>query len=213
MQEFQELVDVIKKLRSPQGCHWDRAQRISNLKSYILEEVYELIDSLDSRDYEKIKEEIGDLIFLLVSLTQFFEEKNKFKLQEAIKEVKEKLIHRHPHVFANKNLKTKRQILNNWIKTKSKEKKRKDISQRLPKTAPSLLLAYVLFKEKFYLNKHSNDNEPIVELRKIFNQTKINKRSIQKAILKLAQLASYNNLELETVLRKRIFQEAKKIKY
>ena len=147
MREFKKLVEIVKILRSPSGCPWDKAQKLSDLEKYLLEETYELLDTLHIKDFEKAKEEVGDLFLILVFLVQIFEEKKRFNIKQVLEKINEKLVTRHPHVFGAKRLKNKEEVLNHWIKEKAKEKKRKKLNERLPKNAPSLLLGYLLFKE------------------------------------------------------------------
>ena len=77
MKEFNSLVNIVAKLRSKNGCQWDRAQKIKDLKKYLLEETYELLDVIDNTNYAKIKEELGDIFLLLVFICQLYKEKNK----------------------------------------------------------------------------------------------------------------------------------------
>jgi tetrapyrrole methylase family protein/MazG family protein len=152
MKEFDQLVEVIKKLRSPEGCPWDRAQTIDTMKKCLLEETYELIDALSDKKYKIAEEELGDVILIAIVIAQMLDKKNKSNLKKVLERAKSKLIVRHPHVFSKKKLNSKEEVLKAWIKDKAKIKKRKSVKDRLPKTAPALLQAYLFFKECKNLN-------------------------------------------------------------
>jgi tetrapyrrole methylase family protein/MazG family protein len=147
VKEFDRLLHIVEKLRSPQGCPWDRAQTVANYKKYLLEEAYELIESINARDAGMCKEEIGDLLLILVAISSLFKEKRQFGIDDALKSINEKLISRHPHVFSSKRLSTKEEVLAYWIEAKAKKKKRKTVKDRLPHSAPALLLAEIFLKE------------------------------------------------------------------
>ena len=156
MKEFRRLVKIVEKLRSRQGCPWDRKQKVANYKNYLLEEVYELIESINKKDAEGIKEELGDVLLLVVMLAQMYKEKGKFSVGEVVKSIADKLVARHPHVFAGRKIKSPSAVLRHWVKIKAKEKKRKTISERIPKSAPALVKSYVLFKELKYTGRLEN---------------------------------------------------------
>jgi len=102
---LEELVELVRKLRGPDGCPWDREQKVSDLKSYLVGEVYEVLDAIDLNDSSKIKEESGDLFFLIVFLVDIFRERDDFNIYEMIGMVMDKMIRRHPHVFGDKRVK------------------------------------------------------------------------------------------------------------
>jgi len=215
MKEFKKLVEIVEILRSPQGCRWDRAQKLKNLKTYLLEETYELIDALESKDTEKIKEELGDLFLILVFFSQIFKEKKKFDVKEILEKINKKLIGRHPHVFGKKKLKNKEEILNHWIKKKAKDKKRKTLIERLPKSAPSLLLSYLFFKENLHLGRKRNIDSLVEEINDFCKKLKDNlhKKLLVDLIVKIVELSSYLNIDMENLLRKKILSQAKKLTY
>lgn len=218
--EFNNLVNIVKVLRSKKGCHWDRAQKLSNLKTYFLEEVYELLDAMDSGSYKKTEEELGDVLLILIFMCQLYKEKKKFTIKEVIEGISNKLITRHPHVFSphfkeNKKLNNKEAIVKYWIKQKAKNKKRKNVLDRLPKGAPSLLLAYILFKEENCLSRKPTAKQIIFKLREETGKLKAgnNKEAIVEAIFDLARLSSLYKIDLEYLLRKKIRKYAAAIKY
>lgn len=150
MKEFDEFVENIKKLRGPEGCPWDREQTIKSLKPYILEEVYEVIDAMESEE-DDLKGELGDLLLQIVFQSIISEEKNKFTIKDVIEKINEKMIRRHPHVFQNKNLNINtEEVLINWEKIKKEEKEhknRRSVLDGIPKSFPALLRAEKLQKK------------------------------------------------------------------
>jgi len=218
--EFNNLVNIVKVLRSKKGCHWDRAQKLSNLKTYFLEEVYELLDAMDSGSYKKTEEELGDVLLILIFMCQLYKEKKRFTIKEVIEGISNKLVTRHPHVFSphlneSKKLNNKEAIVKYWIKEKAKNKKRKNVLDRLPKEAPSLLLAYILFKEENYLSRKPVAEQIIFKLREETGKlkTRNSKETIVETIFDLARLSSLYKIDLESLLRKKIRKYAAAIKY
>jgi uncharacterized protein YabN with tetrapyrrole methylase and pyrophosphatase domain len=216
MEEFNNLVKIVDTLRSKKGCSWDRAQKLENLKTYLLEEIYEFVDAVEEKRIEKIEEELGDLFLLLVFITHIFKEKRQFNIKSVLKKINRKLVTRHPHVFSSKKLWSQQKIISHWLRTKTKDKKRKTAFQRLPKTAPSLLLAHILFRESKYLDNKFDIKKVKEKIKRYLEKIGGNedeKKLILGIILGLAKLAFHYNLDLESLLRKKIFEEAKKIKY
>ncbi len=218
MKEFDKFVEIIRLLRSPKGCPWDRAQKIDNYKKFLLEEAYELIDEINQNKPEAVKEELGDLLIILVVLAEMFDEKGKFNLAQVLDGVSQKLIVRHPHVFAKEKLKTDKEVLAYWIKHKAKHKQRKTIKERLPRMAPALLLADIFFKEFFSVNKDKKE-KPSLILQRIKKSTARlhrfhNKRNLLAQVLfDMASFASANHIDLENALREKIMHEASKASY
>ena len=135
---------LIKTLRSEKGCPWDRKQTPETAKAYLLEEAYEVLDALDNNDEKEIIEEIGDLQFQLLFLVNLFEEKKAFLLEDSIQAVIEKMIRRHPHVFGEESVRDSEEVLKNWRKIKSEERKEqggKSLLDSIPRNQPALLKA------------------------------------------------------------------------
>ncbi len=103
---FLELIDLIRRLRGPNGCPWDRTQTPSDVKSYLVEELYEVLEAIDQGDKEHLQEEVGDLLFMILFLTSMYEENNTFTLQEALDGIIKKMVNRHPHVFGDTRAQT-----------------------------------------------------------------------------------------------------------
>jgi MazG family protein len=129
------FVEVIRRLRAPGGCPWDAKQTPDTLKTYMLEEAYELVEALDSREVEKIREELGDVLLHIVMLSEIYRESQLFSLTEVIEEVRAKMIHRHPHVFGEEKAETLEDLRSIWQKAKAAEGKTTQPSL-LPKISP-----------------------------------------------------------------------------
>jgi MazG family protein len=119
-----EFVAIIQRLRSPGGCPWDAKQTPETLKTYVLEEAYELIDALDSQDPAKIREELGDLLLHLVFLSDLFRERQEFSFYDVVKGISAKMIHRHPHVFSDEQAQDLEDLRAIWRRAKEQEGKK-----------------------------------------------------------------------------------------
>lgn len=140
IEQFLRLIQIVKTLRSPAGCQWDRAQTPESLTPYFLEETYETIEAIHAGNLEKLKEELGDLLLHIVFQADIAEENNRFSLADSLKNICDKLERRHPHVFGDVVINNIRDIKQNWEEIKLKEG-RKSLMEGLPKTLPALLLA------------------------------------------------------------------------
>ena len=141
LQLFQELNDIINKLRNPDGCDWDRVQTANSLIPYFIEEVYELIDGIDKKDSNNIKEELGDVLLHIIFQSQIASEKNLFTINDVINGINEKLIKRHPKVFNQSKFQIDVNDEQNWEKEKQKNKNRRSRIDGVPKILPSILSA------------------------------------------------------------------------
>ena len=126
---FEKLVELVKHLRSENGCPWDRKQTIESLEEDVLSEADELREAIEKGDYENIKEEIGDLIWGLVLMTQVAKEDGKFDLEDVFKDVNDKIVRRHPHVFGTAKAETAEDALKAFNEAKANEKKRSGPTQ------------------------------------------------------------------------------------
>jgi tetrapyrrole methylase family protein/MazG family protein len=115
---FRSLCDVIVRLRSPGGCPWDREQTPLSLRGSVIEETYECIEAIDEGDTDHIREELGDVLFLAVMIAYMHEQEGKFTVADVVREAAEKLVRRHPHVFAGAEAKDSSQAIDNWVKVK-----------------------------------------------------------------------------------------------
>lgn len=135
-----ELLAIQKRLLAPGGCPWDREQTHNSLVRYLIEEAYEVIEAIDERDMNKLKEELGDLLLQIVFHAALAEERGDFDFSDIARTVTLKMINRHPHVFGSMQLKTSEDVLDNWETFKRREGK-KFLMEGIPKTLPALLRA------------------------------------------------------------------------
>ena len=122
---FDKLVSVMARLRAPNGCPWDREQTHATLRTYLIEEAYEVLDALDSSDDPKFAEELGDLLLQVLFHAQIAHEEGRFSIQDVIREIYDKLIRRHPHVFGDTHAKSAAEVLRNWEIIKKQEREAK----------------------------------------------------------------------------------------
>lgn len=148
---FQQLVEIMRTLRSEHGCAWDRQQTVQTLRPFVLGETYELLDALDRGDYDELKGELGDFLFEAVFLAQICEEEGRFSIADSIQAISEKLIRRHPHVFNadGKASLTPAEVKERWEDIKKQERNDagepdKTLLSGIPRSMPSLLRAYEL---------------------------------------------------------------------
>jgi tetrapyrrole methylase family protein/MazG family protein len=119
---FERLVAVQARLRAPNGCPWDREQTHESLRTYLIEEAYEVLEALESGNDAKFAEEMGDLLLQIVFHSQIAEEESRFTVSEVIREIHDKMIRRHPHVFGEMRAKDSAEVLRNWEQIKSEER-------------------------------------------------------------------------------------------
>jgi len=139
LNRFATLVDIIAKLRAPDGCPWDRKQTHASLRENLLEECYEVLEALDSGDLGKLCDELGDLLMQVVLHAQIATEAGEFKLEDVVSNISAKLIHRHPHVFGSLKVKDAEEVAHNWEVLKQKERPPDtSILASVPKQMPAL---------------------------------------------------------------------------
>jgi MazG family protein len=149
-EKFEALLDIMRRLRAPGGCPWDREQTHASLRPFVLEETYEVLEAIDNGDMADLREELGDYLYEAVFLAQIAEEAGQFSIGDAIDAIREKLIRRHPHVFAKQEHITTGQVIERWETMKAREREAKgDAAARekttlsgVPKTLHALLRAY-----------------------------------------------------------------------
>ncbi len=120
---FEKLVAVQARLRAPKGCPWDREQTHQTLRTYLLEEAYEVLEALEAGNDAKFAEEMGDLLLQIVFHSQIAQEEGRFNVADVIREIHDKMIRRHPHVFGEARAKDSREVLRNWEQIKTEERR------------------------------------------------------------------------------------------
>lgn len=152
-EKFEALLHIMRGLRAPGGCPWDREQTHASLRPFVLEETYEVLEAIDAGDVDDLREELGDYLYEAVFLAQISEEARQFSIGDAIDAIREKLVRRHPHVFARNSDDeriTTGQVIERWETMKAREREAKGAAgtpgnttlSGVPKTLPSLLRAY-----------------------------------------------------------------------
>src|SRR5262245_38855080 len=145
---FQQLVDIMRRLRGPGGCPWDREQTIHSLRGFVLEETYEVLDAIDRSDHDALGGEIGDLLFEGVFLARIASDEGHFGIADSLRAISAKLIRRHPHVFGDgaSGVDTAGKVVEQWEQIKAREQKeagqQRSALKGVPKSLPSLLRAH-----------------------------------------------------------------------
>jgi MazG family protein len=224
--DFQKVWDVVKKLRGPNGCPWDKEQTHTSLLPYLIEEVYEVANAIEKRDPEALKEELGDLLFMVFSYISIGEEKNLFKPEEVIEAVTKKMVERHPHVFGDKDLKTSQDVLNHWHRIKDRERKQKNksILDNIPHNISSLIRAKLIqerasrvgFDWREAREAFSKVKEEIEELEQYINNMESNEKlreEIGDLLFAIVNVSRLLNIDPEMALRETIEKFIQRFKY
>ncbi|MBW1997208.1 MAG: nucleoside triphosphate pyrophosphohydrolase [Deltaproteobacteria bacterium] len=119
---FLDLIDLVKQLRGPDGCPWDREQSDSSIKTYVLEEAYEVLDAIEKGVPDEVCQELGDLLFQILFLADMAEERGQFGFLEVLEKIKKKMVERHPHVFGESRAETPEEVSQNWARIKERER-------------------------------------------------------------------------------------------
>lgn len=163
---FDEFMDIIRKLRAPDGCPWDREQTHESLIPCIKEEAYEVIEAINRNDRDNLREELGDVLLQVAMHSVIGEEENQFTIEDVISEVSEKMIRRHPHVFGSGSAADSGEVLANWEEIKRKEHKEKTVSEsiaNIPAAFPANIRAEKVMKKAARAGADFNDEKPVWE--------------------------------------------------
>ena len=136
--QFVALVEIMKKLRTPNGCPWDRKQTPQSITPFLMEETHEVIECIDNNDWDGLKEELGDLLLHVVFQSAMADEAERFTLEQVISGINEKLIRRHPHIFGETKVADEHEVRKNWESIKMAEGKKESRLDGVPKTLPAL---------------------------------------------------------------------------
>ncbi|MDP3259188.1 MAG: nucleoside triphosphate pyrophosphohydrolase [Thermodesulfovibrionales bacterium] len=224
MTNLKKLTDIMSALRGDKGCPWDKEQTRDSLKPFLLEETYEVLEALDEGDSEKIKEELGDLLFQIVFHCQLAKEKSEFDMSDVIEEISRKMLNRHPHVFGKTKFKSKEHFRKYWEEEKKREgKKRESILEGVPKALPSLLRAHKLQKKAarvgFDWEKTEDVFEKMNEELKEFRKALKNKKQpeiedeLGDIFFMLVNISRFVGVNPEDALRKTISKFISRFRY
>ncbi|MGI8427105.1 MAG: nucleoside triphosphate pyrophosphohydrolase [Actinomycetota bacterium] len=156
---FSELVELMARLRGPEGCPWDREQSHQSISLNLLEEAYETVDAIDRNDPAHLAEELGDVLLQVVFHAQMAAESGDFDITRVIEELIAKLITRHPHVFGDEQAGTPSEVLANWEAIKTREKPRDRISDGIPMGLPALVYAHKVLRRLAGAGKEYKPNQ------------------------------------------------------
>jgi MazG family protein len=194
---IEDLLRVMAKLRSPKGCPWDREQDHQSLRWHAVEEVYELLDAIESHDDHELEEELGDLLLQVVFHCQLAQERGAFDFEKVARHITDKLIRRHPHVFGTTKVKNVDEVWANWEKIKRAEKHgtkhaRASALDGIPKHLPALLRAEKLVKKARKAKVLAEANR---------SKGKLTKKELAGMLFSLAQFAQAQGWSAEDLLR------------
>ena len=209
--QFEELINLVKRLRGPDGCPWDKEQTSESLVSYMLEETYEVIETIDEKNWDGLKEELGDLILHIVFQAVIAKENKLFDISESLKNINEKLVRRHPHVFDKKNV-IQDNIISSWELQKHKEKNRSSRLDGVPISLPGIIRAQRIQekashagldfqKEEEIWEKISEEMEELKNAQKKNNKDEISEE-LGDTIFSLINLARFLGISADDALRK-----------
>ena len=165
MNDLSKLLSIMKRLRGPDGCPWDKEQTLDSIKWYLIEESHEVLQAIESRSPDLLMEELGDTLFQIVFLCEISEEKGDFNIFDVINSAGAKMVRRHPHVFHNQNAQNSKEVKKIWWKIKDEEKgaDQSSILDSVPETLPSLLRAYRIGKRASQAGFDWNNIEGVLE--------------------------------------------------
>ena len=210
---LEELINTVRILRSENGCQWDREQTHQTLKSNMLEEAYEAVDAIDNNDMKHLKEELGDVLLQVVLHSQIANEEGAFSIEDVAKDINEKLIRRHPHVFADVNVNSVGEILDNWEQIKNQEKThRTSIMDGISKSQSALMSAQKISKKAVKVGFEWDCEETLYKC--VFSEIQEFQEACQKSdtdhieeemgdiLFAIVNLARWNKLDAEQCLLK-----------
>ena len=207
---LEKLIEIISILRSENGCKWDREQTHATLKRNMLEEAYEAVEAIDENNINHLKEELGDVLLQVVLHSQIAKEYNEFTIEDVAKQISDKLIHRHPHVFGDIKVKSTDEILDNWEKLKKEEKpERTSVMDGITKGQSALMSAQKISKKAVKVGFEWPDENSLYdcvlsEIREFKEaKTKENKEEeLGDILFAIVNLARWNKIEAESALLK-----------
>lgn len=222
---FEKLVNLISRLRSKNGCPWDRRQTHSSIKKHLVEEAYEVCDAIDSKNPKALKDELGDLLFQVIFHTQIAKEHRAFDIYDVIRTSYKKMLRRHPHVFGKYKAKSPDEAYRRWQEKKDEENNyegEKTILKGIPNTLPALLKAQKLSKRAAWAGFNWPDIKGVVgkideELEEVKEALKEkNKRHLSEEIgdllFVIAILARHKGIDAEEALHRTAKKFAKRFR-
>lgn len=200
-----ELRQTIARLRAPGGCPWDQEQTHQTLVRCLIDEASELIETIDKLDMPHMREELGDVLIQVIFHAQLAEEAGHFDLDDVAREVNEKLVRRHPHVFGENSLENSDQVLKQWDEIKAEEKQNagkteSGVFKDMPPRLPSLMFAEATWKQIKKRNLTGADRIDEEQVKQV--ATEMTDESLGQALFELAAAARERGLDSEGALRR-----------
>lgn len=224
--ELNRLIDIVRQLRSPQGCPWDREQTHKSILSCLLDEAYEFFEAVDENDSYKMKEELGDLLLQIILHSQIASEKNRFTIEDVAREINEKLIRRHPHVFGNTTVSDSSEVIHNWEIIKKKEKgkeNRKYLVDAVPEALPALFRAEKIQRRVTRAGFDWKSAPPVFdkvveefdEFREAYMKGEVDhaEEELGDILFSLVNVARHSGISAEDALRKTVHKFEKRFRY
>lgn len=204
MSAIEDLRKTIARLRAPDGCPWDQEQTHATLTRCLIDECSELLDTIDRLDMPHMREELGDVLIQVVFHAQLAEEAGHFDLEDVAREVNEKLIRRHPHVFGENKLETSEQVLVQWDAIKAQEKsagpkKPESIFKELPPRLPALMFAEAVWKQIEKKQLPADESVDVPAVRAL--EAELDEAELGRRLFELAAAARAKGLDPEGALR------------
>ena len=209
---FITLLELVEKLRGPDGCPWDQEQTHESLLPYFLEETYEVLESVDEKNWVTFQEELGDVLLHIALQCQIADEDGKFSIEDSIETLNKKLIHRHPHVFSDKKINGVNEVKKNWEEIKHSEKKRESRLDGVPLALPALTRAQRLQQKASYAGFDWDNidgawakmDEEIEELKNAISNKDANniQEEIGDVLFSVVNLSRFLKCPAEDMLRK-----------
>ena len=207
--KFETLVEIIARLRAPDGCPWDRKQTHRSLREYVLEEAYEVLQALDEEDMDKLSGELGDLLLEIVLQVQIAAENEEFTLEDVLTKINTKLIQRHPHIFGNVKAETAEEVSHNWEQIKKAERgENASVLSSVPGQMPSLAYSQEIQRRVAGVGFDWESDDGVVdklaeEVREFKETTTPEQREEEfgDILFTLANIARRRDVDLENALR------------
>ncbi len=225
-EQTEKLLNIVERLRSPEGCPWDRRQTPESMLPCLLDEVYEFFEAVDEGNREMVREELGDILMQVVFHSQLAHERGDFSYRDVVETISEKLIRRHPHVFSSDKVSDEKEVLRNWEDIKRKEKgkeKRKYLTDGIPEALPALFKAEKFQKRLARSGFDWNNLAPVLdkveeefrEFREaVENNDQVNaEEELGDIMFALVNVARHKEISAEEALRKTIDKFKKRVNY
>ena len=210
VEEFARLVEIIARLRGPDGCPWDKKQTHSSLREFLLQETYEVLESLDEQDQKKLSQELGDLLLQIMLHSRIAEDNQEFKLDEVLLNLNTKLIRRHPHIFGDTKVKNAEEVVHNWEEIKKTERQTEASAlDSVPRGMPAMAYSHEIQRRAAQTGFDWENIEGVID--KLVEEVKEFKESVTQSekeeefgdlFFTLVNIAGRMGIDTESSLRK-----------